>query len=346
MASSPAVHREQWIDATRGIGIVLVVVGHVVGGTGQRSAIFNAIYLFHMPLFFALSGYLHSFKSSKFLALARAKSLIVPYICYVLIFSMLEVFYGIYTHQYMDLIQIGKEIIKRLYGGQLLIELYTVFWFVPVLYVTILLHNGIFKNIGRASTTLTLILLASLIASALNLAPPLPTPLNLTAVPAALVCYSMGYFVRRYVGLGRNLVLISVAVLVLSAVAHLYLGLSWQLDLKYLDVGPPIVGLLLALSISFLLMVGIRYVGRWTSSLTDILALVGASSLTLMFWHQWVNLTLRFWGITNDAVIIVVAIAFGLIAHFLLNTNALTQRFLLGNRSLKSPLSVTATTGD
>jgi fucose 4-O-acetylase-like acetyltransferase len=54
-----------WIDAARGIGILLVVIGHALGGLidspigGGESALrqaFFAIYTFHMPLFLVLSG--------------------------------------------------------------------------------------------------------------------------------------------------------------------------------------------------------------------------------------------------------------------------------------------------
>ena len=54
-----------WLDVARGIGIILVVIGHALGGiidsglwSGQievRQAFF-IIYTFHMPLFFMLSG--------------------------------------------------------------------------------------------------------------------------------------------------------------------------------------------------------------------------------------------------------------------------------------------------
>ncbi|MBA3054363.1 MAG: acyltransferase family protein [Sphingomonadales bacterium] len=56
-----------WLDTARGLGIILVVIGHALGGiidsplgTGLdpfRRAFF-AIYTFHMPLFFVLSGLL------------------------------------------------------------------------------------------------------------------------------------------------------------------------------------------------------------------------------------------------------------------------------------------------
>lgn len=57
--------RLEWPDVARGVGIVLVVAGHSLGGmrsSGQITPMspldlaFSAIYTFHMPLFFILSG--------------------------------------------------------------------------------------------------------------------------------------------------------------------------------------------------------------------------------------------------------------------------------------------------
>ena len=60
-----AAGRIAWLDVARGLGIVLVVAGHALGGLidsplggalgGFRQAFF-AIYTFHMPLFFVLAG--------------------------------------------------------------------------------------------------------------------------------------------------------------------------------------------------------------------------------------------------------------------------------------------------
>lgn len=46
--------RKQWIDIAKGIGIILVVLGHVT----KNRILIRIIYSFHMPLFFFLSGYL------------------------------------------------------------------------------------------------------------------------------------------------------------------------------------------------------------------------------------------------------------------------------------------------
>ena len=61
--------RVEWIDSAKGIAILLVVIGHVVGGyTGSYGIpryqefidyIVWIIYTFHMPLFFCLSGYVY-----------------------------------------------------------------------------------------------------------------------------------------------------------------------------------------------------------------------------------------------------------------------------------------------
>ena len=46
--------RQRWIDIVRGIGIMLVVVGHV----SSNEILVSWIYSFHMPLFFFISGWL------------------------------------------------------------------------------------------------------------------------------------------------------------------------------------------------------------------------------------------------------------------------------------------------
>lgn len=40
--------RLSWLDVLKGIGIILVVMGHIY----SNSIIFNWLYSFHMPLFF------------------------------------------------------------------------------------------------------------------------------------------------------------------------------------------------------------------------------------------------------------------------------------------------------
>ena len=68
--------RIEWIDIAKGMTILLVIVGHTVtNGTVVRDAIFS----FHMPLFFILAGYTFREKDWKALLCASVKRLLIPY---------------------------------------------------------------------------------------------------------------------------------------------------------------------------------------------------------------------------------------------------------------------------
>ncbi len=58
--SGESMQREKYIDVAKGIGILLVVYGHVInsGSLESLSVVSQVIYSFHMPLFFFVTGYL------------------------------------------------------------------------------------------------------------------------------------------------------------------------------------------------------------------------------------------------------------------------------------------------
>lgn len=93
--------RIKWLDIAKGIGIILVVFGHVVtnGITSNlidkestASLLTNTIYLFHMPLFFFISGYLFKLKDEFVFfdnyrnCLKKILSLFVPYTVFSFIY--------------------------------------------------------------------------------------------------------------------------------------------------------------------------------------------------------------------------------------------------------------------
>ena len=67
--------RVLWLDVARGIGILLVVFGHVC--TEPTAARF--VYSFHMPLFFFLAGITRSFSGGAQNVRRRARRLLLPY---------------------------------------------------------------------------------------------------------------------------------------------------------------------------------------------------------------------------------------------------------------------------
>lgn len=73
--------REQWVDFLKGITIILVVLGHC----DLPAFLINTVYLFHMPLFFMISGYLdNSHRENSLWSVVKKKAprLLWPYLTY------------------------------------------------------------------------------------------------------------------------------------------------------------------------------------------------------------------------------------------------------------------------
>lgn len=78
------------IDVAKGLGILLVVLGHNRPLTEQLPTLHAAIYLFHMPLFFFLSGLTTPATLSSEKLFKRIVGLIKPYVAGVLLFLPLQ----------------------------------------------------------------------------------------------------------------------------------------------------------------------------------------------------------------------------------------------------------------
>ncbi len=70
--------RDQSLDIMKGIGILLVVFAHVYHKSG-------IVYLFHMPLFFILSGAAMTYSASGYSLKKKFKTLLVPYFVFSLL---------------------------------------------------------------------------------------------------------------------------------------------------------------------------------------------------------------------------------------------------------------------
>ena len=78
--------RIAWIDAAKGLGIILIVLGHLAS-VEAPSAFYVYIYAFHVPLFFFISGLTLKPGGKPFGAMLadKARTLLVPYLCYALL---------------------------------------------------------------------------------------------------------------------------------------------------------------------------------------------------------------------------------------------------------------------
>jgi fucose 4-O-acetylase-like acetyltransferase len=158
-----------WIDVARGLGILAVVIGHSVIQGGSLSV---AIFTFHMPLFFLLSGYCTSFKSSagSFIK-KKALSLLLPYLCTMgLAFLYWRLFYRDYSGDLNGTWPILKlSLLQILYGsGNVVAQIPYLWpigpiWFLPALFAANLISLGI-SRLNTEMKTTNLILMVAICA--------------------------------------------------------------------------------------------------------------------------------------------------------------------------------------
>lgn len=85
--------RIEWVDVAKGIGICLVVIAHFVPdfSTLFTETIYHVIYMFHMPLFFFLGGYVFKKQKDNLQnTIYNFFQLIIPYYAYFLAIPLLR----------------------------------------------------------------------------------------------------------------------------------------------------------------------------------------------------------------------------------------------------------------
>nr|WP_087573003.1 acyltransferase family protein [Sphingomonas sp. CDS-1] len=271
-AHPPGGGRLEWIDVARGIGIVAVVVGHVWTRGGLR----DAMYSFHMPLFFLLSGLLSRPQPVASFTRRQFASQMRPYAAFLILLILAD--------QIIETMKGGRPIFHSwpqdvapiLLGGSWLCGPFTIFWFVPCLMMARILFNMALARwpdpLGRRWMLLMLpcLLLAYGVGKFTSL-----SPLGLLTVPMALVLLWLGAAWRLVTW--RGWMLAPLAPLSLAGL----MALLPTLNMKAADYGWPLLSVGSAVATSFLLFrlsVRIAPFSGW-------IAAIGRASLVIMYLH-------------------------------------------------------------
>lgn len=175
IANRGGVKRLEVFDVAKGIGIILMVVGHCCG-----PKLFNWIYSFHMPLFFVMSGLF--FVSGKYgfreFLQKRIRQLIVPLVIFSLIIVGLSVVFIPETNP------VGR--LKNGFPGAL--------WFMWALFLLELLYFAIDK-VAKSNKLilLSVALFAMFFAKWLNVNAYGISSWNINTILAALPFYCWGH---------------------------------------------------------------------------------------------------------------------------------------------------------
>lgn len=143
-------NRISHIDILKGLGIILVVLGHVT----QYKPLHDFIYAFHMPLFFLVSGlFLHDKKG---FVRSHARSLLLPYLTFGL---LTFVYWWLIESRFREL-GTGESVSSQLVNLFIPTEMQlcnVVLWFLPCLFLASVAVNWINKSVRSVSGRLWIV---------------------------------------------------------------------------------------------------------------------------------------------------------------------------------------------
>lgn len=295
-----------WIDSARGLGIVLVVLGHIIT-TIRDIPVSYVIFTFHMPLFLFLTTMTMKEQRWQDALQAKTRTFLVPYVCYL---ALLGLPYLIY--QFSQSIGEGaKFALRMVLGGTFLVETFGTFWYIPAVYVGFIAYLAMHDRFGgdRSRGFVIAMIPVIFLAYAISyMKIGFPVPYALHTLPSILALIWIG----RLVPWTTRPVLLTIAALFILALAIAYdfqtPGPTFQFDLKNGRLGPPLFGILVALAGSQVVFQVARLSDR-VPALAGTLGYLGRITIPILFLHQAVHFGLKSGGVGSELITCLAALA-------------------------------------
>lgn len=279
-------YRIEEIDIAKGIGIILVISGHLC----ENGPIRNFIYSFHMPLFFMLSGLVYNVDKAKSLKIAQIKNLTAKYIEWSVIYLAFDfvIRYGIEGSR--TKCELWNEIIMTIsfYG-------ISVLWFLSALIIGLIIvllvgkRNNMFVWCVLGGTAYFI----SAICSDIALELPFKGGVVFFAIVRGVVAFSwlsLGIGFQRAL-LNRNheynasifkMVLLWIIIYIISNKAE-------PIEYSGLQMGNPLISFVLGVIGCIATLYLAKYVSK-VETLKKFLMYFGANSLFIMATHQYLHI--------------------------------------------------------
>lgn len=292
--SEVARRRVAWIDDVKGIGIILVVIGHTV--EAFTGAAYQPIYLFHMPLFFFMAGVVFRPEPLGAYAGKRARTLLIPYVAFLALLLLAKVALGLgHGTPLLDVLaEQGRDAVAYLYGGRALMGDYGIAWFITCLFAALVAYDALRLWLGDPWTLRFAAVMGCCFAGAYWVGR-VASPWDVTVVPMAMVFVWLGELWSSLMAAGPlpaegRLRLDGTAALATAALLAAA-GLLWArpFDMKYGDYGTPVLSVLAALGCIHLLSVACRALSAWPA-FNAVLEPLGRASIVIYFLHRFVIL--------------------------------------------------------
>jgi polysaccharide biosynthesis protein PslL len=279
--------RIEWIDVLRGLGILLVVIGHCFTGV-----VHSIIYTFHMPLFFVLGGLLYR-PSSDYRGFFQHKAihLLIPYIAF---FCLIYSNALIYLLSHPSLAAVKGLILtlgKGLYGGKMMTNGASAFWFVTCFLGTQQVFNYLYTKLSTKKLWAVLGLAFLLSYVDAYCFKNFVFPGNLNVALAALPYFGFGVFLQHRqlkpwaYGVAAAIGAVSIYLMRLDANLLNY-------DMKYSDYGIPIFSQAVAIA-GVVLSIGLAKQLNKSAKIKQSLVHVGLASMIILYIDPFIQIHVK-----------------------------------------------------
>ncbi len=217
---SDKIKRLDYLDMTKGLGMILVLVGHLQGDSiftfsPYIQPLCAFIFSFHMPMFFIVTGILLAVKNDEIkpfrgVARSRFNGIMIPYLWFSFFYLLVVLFALIKGEIAVQTLYLNIWYVVSCYGMNVL-------WFLPALYLGELLFIFLRRKIRDDIPFIAVVVLSNAIvysmAYFLGIAK-YPTPfweriheLIIVVLRPVLVCgfISIGYYVHKMLRKGTKL---------------------------------------------------------------------------------------------------------------------------------------------
>lgn len=283
-AREVAVARDPVIDVARGIAILLVVLGHNRAISQSSPQFIDAVFLFHVPLFFFLSGYVFRRERFGIVATKLIRRLLVPCFAVALLVGVIKS------------VTRDESLVQTLIGigwatGQTLP--WSHLWFLPTLFLALIVTQVLGYVCDRqpsrwfagvlAATALAAISLPSM-ASVSNyaFADPVGMPWSLDLLAPCLVFVLLGQLLQVSAWLWQRVR--SVAVAVVATLMFAWAASLATVDLNLRIFSPALPALCAALSGCVLALNVAAWISR-APSMGRTCAFIGRHTLPIFLLH-------------------------------------------------------------
>ena len=271
--------RIQWIDISKAIAIILMVVGHAA----IPAVLSDFIWAFHMPLFFVASGWATKWGKYNFMdfTFRKIKTLLSPFVIYSLVVLIIQIAQG--WNSWDNFLQKGW--------------ISYALWFIPVLFLSLLVSRYIYCL--ESKTVKYVVILLSLSLGYWLSYNHMLLPWSLSSVPYATFMVFIGSRIKNIPSrfLQPRWYSILLLFIITVAISHFY-----RLDMCFntiLPIFPITIGALTGTLMVFMISMLIE---KNLKVLSTILVVIGKETYIILAFSQVIIMLLNEYFHLNIAV--------------------------------------------